>query len=167
MLKYVTKGHEPIDASYGDLNDDGILDLVIITAPINEESVLSNNGDLARDLLIFVRHNQKTDSLILALKTSKAIPKFNSCDTIDSYGGHIAWAGTLTINKSCINKLRYRSEYRFGYTLKANDWFLDTIITESYPYANDKYLLDTFTKKDFGTVSLRTFDINKAKRQIR
>jgi hypothetical protein len=160
LLKYVTKGHMAIDASYGDVNEDGILDLVTITAPINEDSVLSAHGDLSRDLLIFFR--QDNDSFKLALKTTKAIPRFNWCDSADSFGGHTALTGRLIINKSCISELKSRSEYRFRYEQQLKDWLLDTIVIETFPFKNDKYVLDTFTKKDFGSISLKKFDIHKA-----
>ncbi len=159
MLKYVTNGHEAIDASYGDVNEDGMLDLITITAPVNEDSVRSGSGDLSRDLLIFLRQNN--DSLILTVKNSKAIPRFKSCDTIDSYAGHTALTGRLVINKSCTNNVKTHSEYRFRYESKLNNWLLDTIISASYPSKNDSYILDTLTKKDFGNVSLKNFDIHK------
>ena len=59
MLKYVTKGHEAIDGSYGDVNEDGRYDLVIITASTNEDSVRSSNGDLSRELLIFFTQKRR------------------------------------------------------------------------------------------------------------
>jgi hypothetical protein len=159
MLKYVTNGHEAIDASYGDVNEDGMLDLITITAPVNEDSVRSSNGDLSRELLIFLRQND--ESFILAVKNSKAIPRFNSCDTIDSYAGHTGLTGRLSINKTCTNTVKTHSEYRFRFESKLNNWLLDTIITASYPSKNDSYILDTITKKDFGNVSLKNFDIQK------
>lgn len=161
MLKYVTKGHIAIDASYGDVNDDGELDLITITAPANEDSVLSNNGDLSRDLLIFFRQND--NSLSLALKSTKAVPRFNWCDSTDSFAGHTALTGRLTINKSCSNETLTRSEYRFRYETKLKDWLLDTIVIESFPSNTENFILDTLTKKDFGIISLKTFDIHKVR----
>ena len=165
LLRYVTDGHVAIDGSYADVNEDGNYDIVIITAPVNEDSVSLSRGDLSRDLLIFLR--QKNDCLILVEKNSKSIPHFNSCDSIDSFAGHTALTGRLIINKSCSNRHKIHSEYRFGYDSKLNNWLLDTIITASYPSNNDEYVMDTITNKDFGNVSLNNFDINKGYHKIR
>lgn len=155
LLKYVAKGHVAIDASYGDLNEDGMLDLVIVTAPANEDSLRLNSHNLSRQLLIFLR--QKNDSFKLAVRNTKAIPCINCCGTTDPYAGHTALTGRLIINKYCTNDFKSLSEYRFQYVSKFNDWFLDTIVTETYPLHSENYSLDTITKKDFGNVSLKAF----------
>ncbi len=166
LLKYVAKGHVAIDASYGDLNEDGMFDLVTVTAPANEDSLRFGLGrdDLSRHLLIFLRQK---DNFKLAVRNTKAIPSINFCDTIDSYAGHTTLTGIFIINKYCTNNLKSLSEYRFSYVPKLNDWLLDTIVTESYPFSDNKYVLDTVSKKVFGNVSLKTFIMNKDREQIR
>src|SRR5215217_2373106 len=56
ITKYVTRGHEPIDTFTGDINEDNIKDLVLVTGVIKEDSLRyeSGNIDLSRHLLIFL-----------------------------------------------------------------------------------------------------------------
>ena len=155
FLKYIAKGKEPYDTFIGDLNLDKYLDLVLVSRDIDEDSLKYLNGDLTRELLVFLgAENNKYKFLF---KNSTAIPCVNCCGMSDPFNGIEIGKGQLKINQFCGSSYKSVSESRFNYKAKFQNWQLDTVITESYYYNYLNYSLDTATKKTFGNKLLKTF----------
>lgn len=156
ISKYIAKGHEPIDTVTGDINEDNIRDLVLVTGIIKEDSLRYENGknQLPRHLLVFL--GQKDSRYKFSFRNTKIVPCINCCGMTDPYNGMSIKKGQITINEYCASNWKSISEYRFRYSSKLNDWLLDTVVNESYAFDHDYYELDTTTKKDFGIISLRT-----------
>jgi hypothetical protein len=159
ITKYIKKGQEPIDTFSGDINNDNILDLILVTGIIGEDSLRFSGIDLPRELLIFT--GQVNNIYKFLFKNPKAIPCGNCCGMSDPYGGMTIKKGQITINEYCASNWKSISEYRFRYNTKLADWLLDTVVTESYAFDHDYYNLDTTTQKDFGKKSLRRFIMYK------
>ncbi len=159
IIKYIAKGHEPIDTFAGDINEDNLKDLVVVTGILKEDSLRYKNGDLPRHLLIFL--GQKNNQYKFSFRNEKVIPCIGCCGMTDPYGGMSVKKGQIVINEYCASNWKSISEYRFLYNPKLNDWLLDTIISESYAFDHEYYNLDTTTKKDFGKVSIKTFVMYK------
>ena len=159
ITKYIKKGQEPIDTFSGDINNDKILDLILVTGIIGEDSLRFSGIDLPRELLVFA--GQRNNSYKFLFKNPNAIPCGNCCGMSDPYGGMTVKLGQIIINEYCASNWKSISEYRFSYNTRLSDWLLDTVITESYAFDHKYYTLDTTTKKDFGEKSLRYFIMYK------
>jgi hypothetical protein len=170
ITQYIAAGHEPFDSAVGDINGDNIADLLLVTSTINEDSVRTygilndknfrfDSLPLKRQLLVFT--GQKDGSYKLACKNLNAIPCLDCCGMTDPFGGVAIKYGQILITQYCASNCKGISEYRFKFLNAKNNWYLDKIIEESYCFDYEDYSLDTMTKKDFGKVSLKTFDINK------
>ena len=170
ITQYIAARHEPFDSAVGDINGDNIADLVLVTSIINEDSVriygLLNDKNfrfdslpLKRQLLVFT--GQRDGSYKLACKNLNAIPCLDCCGMTDPFGGIAIKGEQILITQYCASNCKGISEYRFKFLSEKNNWYLDKIIEESYCFDYKDYTLDTMTKKDFGKVSLKTFDINK------
>jgi hypothetical protein len=159
ITKYINKGQAPIDTFSGDINNDNIPDLILVTDVIGEDSLRFSGIDLPRDLLVFAGKSNKT--YVFLFKNPKAIPCGNCCGMSDPYGGMTINKGQIIINEYCASNSKSISEYRFRYKSKLADWLLDTVVTESYAFDHYYYSLDTTTKKDFGKKSLRNFIMYK------
>jgi hypothetical protein len=144
--------------------------LVLVTSIINEDSVrtygILNDKNfrfdslaLKRQLLVFT--GQRDGSYKLACKNLNAIPCLDCCGMTDPFGGIAIKNGQIRITQYCASNCKGISEYRFKFLSEKNNWYLDKIIEESYCFDYKDYALDTMTKKDFGKVSLKTFDINR------
>jgi hypothetical protein len=157
ILKHVAKGHVQIDGAYSDINGNGIFDLIIITGLANEDSLRLSGKRLPRHLLVFL------DQKDFTFQSTKAIPRINCCRAADPYAGFGGRDGEFIINENCISNKKVRSEYRFRYVSNINDWLLDTVVTESLTLQDENRMLDTMAKKDFGKLSLKTFDLGKFK----
>lgn len=155
ITKYIKKGQEPIDTFSGDINNDNIPDLVLVTGIIGEDSLRFSGIELTRELLVFAGQGNKIYKFLF--KNSKAIPCGSCCGMTDPYVGMTVNKGQIIINEYCASNWKSISEYRFRYNPKAADWLLDTIVTESFAFNHDHYNLDTATQKNFGKKSLRTF----------
>jgi hypothetical protein len=155
IAKYIKKGQEPKDTFSGDVNNDNILDLILVTGIIGEDSLRFSGIDLPRELLVFTGHGNNSYKFLF--KNPKAIPCGNCCGMSDPYGGMTIKKGQIIINEYCASNWKSISEYRFRYNPKLADWLLDTVVTESYAFYYEHYSLDTTTKKDFGKKSLRRF----------
>ncbi|HEV8271684.1 MAG TPA: hypothetical protein VGQ04_10305, partial [Chitinophagaceae bacterium] len=77
ITKYIKKGQEPIDTFSGDINNDNILDLILVTGIIGEDSLRFSGIDLPRELLIFT--GQVNNIYKFLFKNPKAIPCGNCC----------------------------------------------------------------------------------------
>lgn len=153
ILKHLAKGHVSIDGSYGDINENGILDLVIITGLANEDSLRFSGRKLPRHLLVFL------DQKDFSFRNDNAISCNSCCGKTDPYAGHIATTGQFVIKENCQTNKKFRREYRFNYVAEMGDWLLDTIVTETSAFIDENYSLDTMTRKDFGKVALKSFSI--------
>ncbi len=170
ITRYIAAGHEPFDSAVGDINGDNIADIILVTSIINEDSVRTygilnhknfrfDSLPLKRQLLVF--SGQRHGSYKLARKNFNAIPCLDCCGMTDPFGGIAIKDRQIIITQYCASNCKGISEYRFKFLTEKNDWYLDKIIEESYCFDYEDYSLDTMTKKDFGRVSLKTFDINK------
>jgi hypothetical protein len=157
ITKYIKKGQEPIDTFLGDINNDNILDLLLVTGIIGEDSLRFSKIDLPRELLVFTGKDNKSYKFLF--KNPKAIPCRNCCGMSDPYAGMAIKNGQIIINEYCASNWKSISEYRFRYNTKLADWLLDTVVHESYAFDHEYYNLDTTTQKDFGKKSLRRFVI--------
>lgn len=155
ITKHIKKGQEPIDTFSGDINNDNIPDLIIVTSIIGEDSLRYSGVDIPRELLVFA--GQENETYKFLFKNPDAIPCGHCCGMTDPYGGMTISKGKIIINEYCASNWKSISEYRFRYHSKLTDWLLDTVIRESYAFDHDYYNLDTTTQKDFGNISLRNF----------
>ncbi len=60
IAEHIKKGQEPIDTFSGDINNDNILDLILVTGIIGEDSLRFSNIDLLRELLVFAGKGNNT-----------------------------------------------------------------------------------------------------------
>jgi hypothetical protein len=155
----IAKGQEPIDTLSGDLNEDGITDLVLVTGLPKEDSLQFSKHTLPRHLLVF--SGRENGDYAFAFRNEKAIPCIGCCGMTDPYAGMSIRKGQLIINEYCASNWKSISEHRFRYAPKLHDWLLDTVVTETFAFHYEHYELDTTTKKDFGNVSLKTFVMYK------
>jgi hypothetical protein len=79
----------------------------------------------------------------------------------DPFGGIAIKNGQILITGYCASNCKGISEYMFRFLPEKNSWYLDKIIEESYCFDYEDYSIDTMTRRDFGEISLKTFDINK------
>lgn len=157
VTRYISKGQEPMDTFSGDINNDGIRDLVLVTRTVGEDTITFSRDYLLRELLVFSGQQDRSQKFLF--KNTKALPCRTCCGMSDPYGGMTVKTGQIIVNEYCGSNLKAVSEYRFGYNGKRKDWLLDTIVTESYAFYYEQYRLDTTTQKDFGLKSLRTFSL--------
>ncbi|WP_046367246.1 hypothetical protein [Flavihumibacter petaseus] len=157
LAKYIARGHEAIDTVTGDINEDNINDLVLVTGLINEDSLRYESGpiNLPRHMLIFMGY--KNNQYHFSFRNKKAIPCITCCGMSDPYCGMTVHKGWIVLQTYCGSNCKSLSEHRFRYYPKAKDWLLDSVISESYCFYYEQYELDTLTRKDFGKVSLKTF----------
>jgi hypothetical protein len=155
LTRYITKGQEPIDSFIGDINADNLLDLIIVSGLVNEDSLRFAGVDMPRELLLFI--GLPNDRYQLACKNKKAIPCGGCCGMSDPYAGMSVKKGGFTINEYCASNWKSIAEYRFHYRPLLKDWLLDTVIRESYAFYYEYYEVDTTTQKDFGKKSIRKF----------
>ena len=146
-----------MDTFSGDINIDGIQDLVLVTRTIGEDTMPFSREYLSRELLVFSGKRDGFQKFLF--KNTKALPCRTCCGMSDPYGGMTVKKGQIIVNEYCGSNTKQVSEYRFGYDVKKRDWLLDTIVTELYAFYYEQYRLDTTTQKDFGLKSLRNFSL--------
>lgn len=146
-----------MDTFSGDINNDDIPDLVLVTRTVGEDTISFSRDYLLRELLVFSGQQDRSQKFLF--KNNNVIPCITCCGTTDPYGGLTVKKGKIIVNEYCGSNTKLVSEYRFGYDAKKRDWLLDTIVTESYAFYYEQYRLDTMTRKDFGLKSLRFFSL--------
>lgn len=170
ITKYITKGHEPFDSAVGDINDDNLPDLLLLTSVINEDSVNTNailtdkyirfdSIPMKRQLLLFT--GEKDGSFTFRCRNWNAIPCRDCCGMTDPYGGIAIKNGTLMITEYCASNCKGITQFHFKYDSAKKNWFLALAIEESYCFNFQDYSLDTLTSKELGRISINKFDINK------
>lgn len=159
ITKYISTTQEPMDTFSGDVNNDNIPDLILVTRMIGEDTIPFSRDYLFRELLVFSGQQNKSHKFLF--KNARAIPCRTCCGMSDPYAGMKIKKGQIIINEYCGSNWKAVSEYRFRYNTNLADWLLDTIVRETYAFHYEHYKLDTTTQKDFGKKSLRTFEMYK------
>lgn len=170
ITKYIKSGHEPIDSAVGDINGDQILDVLLVTSVINEDSkqtnsilndknIQFNSPPFKRQLLVLT--GQKGGSFKLECRNSNAIPCLDYCGMTDPFGGISIKNGQIIITEYCASNCKGISEFHFTYIPRTSNWHLDKIIEESYCFDFRDYSLDTVITKSLGKISINLFDISK------
>ncbi len=162
VLKFVPTDHSLLDSATGDLNLDGIQDLVLILKR-NGEDTLSNVIDHPekRPLLLLIR--DANDQLTLARRNNNIVYCIDCGGTMgDPYVGLTIKDGYFSIEHYGGSSWRWSRTITCKYDNKAKEWYVYKDHSESF-HASDpeKVEYKTKTAKDIGKVKFADFDIYK------
>ena len=146
------------DTARGDLNLDGIMDLVMVLSP-DADSLSSPENPEERPLLLLL--GQKNNTYEEALRHPKVI-FCRSCGGLlgDPYQKVSITNGTLTVEHFGGSSWKWARTTTFKYIPAEKDWYLAEDAFVSY-HGGDPDDLETriLTPKDFGEVRLSAFNI--------
>lgn len=162
ILKFVPANYTTLDTVTGDLNLDGIQDLILVLKK-NGEDTLSNMVDHIekRPLLLLLR-NAKNE-LELARKNDNTIYCIDCGGMMgDPYVGVTIKDGSFSVEHYGGSAWRWGRATTYKYDKEASEWFLDKDESESFHTSEpEKVKHKIKTAKDFGQVKFEEFDIYK------
>lgn len=164
IKKFVPKDYALLDSASGDLNLDGIADLILVLKKEGEaeSSNYAENKPEKRPLLILLRN--KNNELALARRNDNAVLCYDCGGAMgDPYSRIVIKNGYFSIEHYGGSAERWARIITYKYEKKDNEWFLHRDGFESYS-GSEPSKVETKkikTKKDFGTVKFEAFDIYK------
>jgi hypothetical protein len=160
IIANIEKNYEALDTIKGDINNDKIDDLLVITSIKNESSLeFSESKIFKRGLHLFL--GQSDGSFEFLLSNKNAIPYIGLCGQGDSFGGASIQNGEISIIEYCASSCKSLAKYNFKFEQKDSNLFLDNIIHESFCFDYKDYSSDTITMKISDRIKINKFDISK------
>jgi hypothetical protein len=157
ITTYIGKNYEPLDTALGDVNNDKIVDLLLVTCIHNEDSLRYERKTFRRELLLFL--GQSDGSFKLTFRNKNAIPCINCCGMSDPFGGVSMKEEKISIINYCASNCKSLDKYNFKFDTKGNNWYLDNIISESFCFDYQDYTCDTTKMRGLKRVAINVFDI--------
>lgn len=163
IKKFIPKDYAVRDSASGDLNLDGIPDLILVLKKVGEEASSSYpDRPEKRPLLILLRN--KNNELTLARRNDNTVLCYDCGGAIgDPYSRIVIKNGYFSIEHYGGSSERWARIITYKYEKKEDEWFLHRDGYEGYS-SSDPSKVQTKkikTKKEFGTVKFEAFDIYK------
>lgn len=157
ITQFIPDGHVALDTNYGDINQDGIMDMILITCHPNE--IVFDTIEYYRPLILLL--GQKNSGYKLAARNDKVV----GCVTCggmtgDPFTGVSTHFGEFTVEHFGGSNWRWSHDITFRYSPEKQNWFLYEIVDMSYHVANlDNATKKVKTVKDFGIVLFEEYDL--------
>lgn len=153
---FIPAGASLLTTQAGDLNGDGIEDVVIVVNPP------SNGATHAEDLpsrmtMLLIRDAQ--GRLHKASQNDVLVP-CEKCGGLmgDPFGYIRVQPGEFMVVVEGGSRQRWSAEYVFRYSTQSNDWYLQKAERGAYDQISEEHLSKTLTPEDFGRISFADFD---------
>jgi len=146
LMSFIPKGFTLLDSTSGDLNKDGIKDVILILKNDLEEA----NPDTTRPLLIL--HGTKSNTYILAAKNNHVVLCKN-CGGVfgDPYNNVVAKSNFFSVEHYGGSNWRWTRIITFKYDVKTKQYVLHRDAGISYHASDPDKTTDVITrKKDYG-----------------
>ena len=156
ITQFIPDGHVALDTTYGDINQDGIMDLVLVTCHPNE--IVFDTVEYYRPLILLL--GQKNGGYELAARNDKVV----GCVTCggmmgDSFTGITTHLGEFTVEHFGGSNWRWSHDITFRYSSEKQNWFLYKIVDISYHVANpDNATTEMKSVTDFGIVPFEKYN---------
>ena len=156
----IPKGYEVLDTEEGDLNLDGINDMLVILKVIGEDTIALFGESEYRPLLMFTADANKKYSL--GARNDSTV----FCQTCggamgDPYAGMTIKNGYFSIEHYGGSGLRWERIITYKYDSVAKYWFLHKDGSASFQAADPKKREEHIrTKKDFGLIPFNKYSID-------
>lgn len=158
VADFLLPQHEILDSLKGDLNGDDFMDLLLLLRQQNESQ---SNENLERPLFILL--GSATGYRLGAV--SRTAVYCHLCGGVmgDPYTGmQIDSTGTFTISHYGGSNWRWTRNLTFRFDKERKDWLLLQDVSESFSVFDEQDIqVDTRTSKDFGQLSISSFNINE------
>lgn len=160
LLEFIPKNYSLLDTTRGDLNQDGLTDLIMVLNQTNEADSSDINSDpIKRRMLILINKNNKKYEL--TKQNDNAVYCY-ACGGMlgDPYQNITIKNGSFSIEHFGGSSWRWARTSTFSYQDK--DWYLtEDALVSSHASDPEKIDAKTRTQKDFGKVKFEDFDIYK------
>ena len=153
---FIPAGASLVASQTGDLNGDGIEDVVIVVDPPSSEDVQVDDLPprmtmlLIRDAEGRLRKASQNDLLVPCARCGGLMG--------DPFGYIRVRPDEFMVVVEGGARQRWSAEYSFRYSAQANDWYLQKAERGAYDQISKERLSKTFTPEDFGQVSFADFD---------
>jgi hypothetical protein len=160
ISQFVPDGYSILDSASGHLNKDQTQDLILILNKIDEQSISDIiDNPTHRPLLVLL--NQENNSYVLASRGDSAV---YCCDcggiVGDPYQGLTIKDYSFIIYHYGGSRWRWSRNLTFSYSESDQNWILIADENSSFDsFDPDKVETTIFTPKDFGSLSLKGFNI--------
>jgi hypothetical protein len=155
----IPKGYEVLDTKEGDLNLDGINDMLVVLKVIGEDTIELFGDSGYRPLLIFIVDANKKYTLV-ARNDSTVFCKTCGGAMGDPYVGMTIKNGYFSVEHYGGSGWRWERIITYKYDPSAKKWYLHKDGSVSFHAADPDKRKETIrTKKDFGQVSFDKYNI--------
>ena len=157
-VDFILPEYEILDTLKGDLNGDAYADMLLLMRHQHESQ---SNENLERPLFILL--GSATGYRLGAM--SRTAVYCHLCGGVmgDPYTGmQIDSTGTFTISHYGGSNWRWTRNLTFRFDKESKDWLLFQDVSESFSVFDEQDIqVDTRTTKDFGQLSISSFNINE------
>ncbi len=157
---FIPDGHDLLAKTEGDINNDGISDLVMVVKSQQEKADEMPGEDVPGRILILLTKDS-SGKYSRAGENTKAILAKNEggAASDDPFEGITITPGKFAITHMGGAAERWSYEHVFTYDKAANAWFLTEINTGSFSTMNPQdETMKTETPKDFGKINFVDFE---------
>ena len=158
----VPAAHAPIALEKGDLNSDGLADLILVTEDTNGTTVGEGAGtylEHRRALLVLVR--TAAGSLRIAARSDRVVYCRECGGTMgDPFEGLTIDGTRFSVSHYGGSGWRWSNEFTFGYSRRDRAWQLVRVEESSFHAFEPDQKQETVYRppRDFGKIDLRDFD---------
>ncbi len=159
FAKHIPENYAILKSAYGDLNQDGILDVILVLNRIGEDTLVPVGIDYTpRPLMLFLKNAD--GNYTLARRNDNAVYCYD-CGGIfgDPFYEVTIENGAFTIYHYGGSSWRWTRDLTFKYNKNEQDWFLHREELTSFSvFEPDDVDTTINTTKDFGRIRLVEFD---------
>lgn len=159
LKSFVDDGATVLASQRGDLNGDGVQDVVLVLDhPKSSDDQLGEGAH--RSLLLLIRDDA---GQLSKAKQNDAIVPCAKCGGIagDPFGYVRVEKGAFMVLVEGGSRERWSDEYVFGYSGEEQDWLLDKVIHGVTDTITGEAEQTELTRKDFGVIRFEEFDPSK------
>ena len=162
IIKFIPKNYFVLQSAEGDLNIDGINDVVLVLAKNGEDSLSTMDHPIKRKFLLLVGSSDKTYEL--AFQNDNVVYYYNYDPNFkDAFTDVTVNKGSFIVNHYGGFSERWSRASTFSYNTTAKKWYLtkDENSTFEATDIDNTTKSKVLTEKNFGKISFEKFDVYK------
>lgn len=157
VQSFVPAGYSILDQVKGDINLDGVEDLILVLKSDDED----NGGDTNKNRWVYLLEGNKEGAYKVVRKSDKTVLCHDCGGTMgDPYQTIVIKNGYFSIEHYGGSGMRWTRIITYKYDKSKNEWFLHKDGGESFHSSNPDKVESSYVKttKDFGTVKFEDYD---------